>query len=84
MSEIGFGCGGNAGLMVRGSPQQQREVIERALELGINYFDQAPDYGDGLSETNLGRALKDLGAHPYITTKVEVRAEDLGDIDRKS
>lgn len=80
VSEIGFGCGGNAGLMVRGSPQQQREVIQRALELGINYFDQAPDYGDGLSETNLGQALKDLGAHPYITTKVEVRADNLGDI----
>ena len=73
VSEIGFGCGGNAGLMVRGTPVEQREAIHRALELGVNYFDQAPDYGDGLSETNLGRALKDLGAHPYITTKVEVR-----------
>ena len=80
VSEIGFGCGGNAGLMVWGTPQQQREVIQRALELGINYFDQAPDYGDGLSETNLGRVLQELGAHPYITTKVEVRADNLGDI----
>ena len=80
VSEIGFGCGGNAGLMVRGTPKQQREAIERALELGINYFDQAPDYGDGLSETNLGRALKKLGARPCITTKVEVRADDLDDI----
>ena len=80
LSEIGFGCGGNAGLMVRGSPEQQREAIQSALELGVNYFDQAPDYGDGLSETNLGRALKDLGVHPYITTKVEVRADNLGDI----
>ena len=66
--------------MVRGSPEKQREAIGRALELGVNYFDQAPDYGDGLSETNLGRALKDLGAHPYITTKVEVTADNLGDI----
>ena len=80
VSEIGFGCGGNAGLMVKGTPEQQREAIERALELGINYFDQAPDYGDGLSETNLGRVLKDLGSHPYITTKVEVRAENLSGI----
>ena len=80
VSEIGFGCGGNAGLMVRGTPAQQRGAIGRALELGVNYFDQAPDYGDGLSETNLGRALKDLGARPYITTKVEVRADNLGDI----
>ncbi len=80
VSEIGFGCGGNAGLMVKGTPEQQMEAISRALELGINYFDQAPDYGDGISETNLGRALKELGAQPYITSKVEVRAENLSDI----
>ena len=80
VSEIGFGCGGNAGLMVKGTPEQQRDAISRALDLGINYFDQAPDYGDGVSETNLGRALKDLGARPYLTSKVEVRAENLGDI----
>ena len=80
VSEIGFGCGGNAGLMVKGTPEQQREAISRALELGINYFDQAPDYGDGVSETNLGRVLKELGSRPYITTKVEVRADNLSDI----
>ena len=80
VSEVGFGCGGNAGLMVRGTAEQQREAIARALELGINYFDEAPDYGDGGSETNLGRALKDLGARPYITSKVEVRVDDLEDI----
>jgi len=51
VSEIGFGCGGNAGLLVKGTPEQQREAILRALELGINYFDEAPDYGDGVSET---------------------------------
>jgi aryl-alcohol dehydrogenase-like predicted oxidoreductase len=53
VSEIGFGCGGNAGLMVRGSPAEQRRVVERAVELGINYFDNAPDYGNGIAEENL-------------------------------
>jgi L-glyceraldehyde 3-phosphate reductase len=80
VSEIAFGGGGNAGLMVNGTPEQQVEAIERAIELGINYFDQAPDYGDGISESNLGRALKELRVRPYITTKVEVREADLGDI----
>ena len=80
ISEIGFGGGGNAGLMVRGSAEQQLDAIERAIELGINYFDQAPDYGDGVSETNLGRALRELGVRPYIGTKVEVRADNLSDI----
>ena len=80
VSEIGFGGGGNAGLMVRGTPKQQREAVARAIELGINYFDQAPDYGDRVSETNLGRLMKELSFRPYITTKVEVRAENLDDI----
>jgi aryl-alcohol dehydrogenase-like predicted oxidoreductase len=80
VSEIAFGGGGNAGLMVSGTPEQQLEAIDRAIELGINYFDQAPDYGDGISESNLGRALKQLGVRPYITTKVEVREPDLDDI----
>ncbi|MPZ16175.1 MAG: aldo/keto reductase, partial [Chloroflexi bacterium] len=80
VSEIGFGGGGNAGLMVRGSVEEQRDAIFRALDLGINYFDQAPDYGTGISETNLGRVLKDLGVRPYVTTKVEVREQNLDDI----
>ena len=80
LSEIGFGCGGNAGLMVKGTLEQQREAIQTALESGVNYFDEAPDYGDGVSETNLGQALKDLGVRPYITTKVEVRVDDLDDM----
>jgi aryl-alcohol dehydrogenase-like predicted oxidoreductase len=80
VSEIGFGCGGNAGLMVRGSPEEQRRVVTRAIELGINYFDNAPDYGNGVAEENLGRVLKELKLRPVITSKVEVRQADLGDI----
>jgi aryl-alcohol dehydrogenase-like predicted oxidoreductase len=80
VSEIGFGCGGNAGLMVRGSPEEQRRVVARAVELGINYFDNAPDYGNGAAEENLGRVLKELKIRPVITSKVEVRNANLGDI----
>ena len=85
VSEIGFGCGGNAGLMVRGSAAEQEAVVARALELGVTYFDNAPDYGDGIAETNLGRALKALGAGrglaaPVLNTKVEIRAENLADV----
>ncbi len=80
VSQIGFGCGGNAGLMVRGTAAEQEHVVGRALDVGITYFDNAPDYGDGLAEENLGRALQALGARPIITTKVEIRAENLGNI----
>lgn len=77
VSEIGFGTGDNAGLLVKGTPQQQLEVVERALELGINYFDTSPDYGKGLAETNIGKAMRALGFRPIIATKVEVMPNEL-------
>ncbi len=80
LSVIGFGCGGNAGLMVHGEFADQVRVVARALELGVNYFDNSPDYGDGRAEENLGRVLKDLKVRPLLNSKVEIRAENLADI----
>ncbi len=45
-------------------------VVERALELGINYFDTAPLYGKGRSEEVLGHALKGVDQPFYLATKV--------------
>ena len=45
-------------------------MVERALELGINYFDTAPLYGQGRSEKVLGHALKGVDAPYYLATKV--------------
>ena len=80
LSEIGFGCGGNAGLMVRGTRDEQIAVVARALELGINYFDNSPDYGNCIAEENLGAVLKELRVRPLLNSKVEIRAENLDDI----
>jgi aryl-alcohol dehydrogenase-like predicted oxidoreductase len=80
VSEIGFGCGPTAGLMVDGPPDRQRAVVSRALELGVDYFDTAPTYGDGASERNLGRHLRELGAVPAVATKVALTVADLDDI----
>jgi aryl-alcohol dehydrogenase-like predicted oxidoreductase len=85
VSEIGFGCGNTAGLLTGGGYEEQRQAIQRALELGINYFDTAPNYGErvyerGRSESNLGKLLKELGAHPVLGTKIELHAHDLADI----
>lgn len=80
ISEIAFGCGGNAGLMVRGARDEQIRAIARALELGVNYFDNSPDYGDCAAEINLGAALKALCARPMVNTKVEIRAADCIDV----
>lgn len=80
VSEIGFGCGNVGGLMIRGDHRQQVEAVARAMELGINYFDTAPSYGDGQSETNLGRVLKELSADVYVGTKFRVTTHEPGHI----
>src|SRR5258708_19617673 len=50
-----------------------RRLRERAVELGINFFDTADMYSAGVSEQILGRALKDFGPSRdklVIATKV--------------
>lgn len=68
---LGYGCGAVGGLMVRGEPAEQERAIGRAIELGIDYFDTAPMYGDGASERNLGRVLRSLG-HPDVRVGTKV------------
>ena len=45
-------------------------AIERALELGINYFDTAPGYGNGISEEIYGRALPAYRDRILLASKV--------------
>jgi aryl-alcohol dehydrogenase-like predicted oxidoreductase len=74
ISALGFGCGTAGGLMNKGDTREQREIVARALDAGITYFDTAPNYGNGLSETNLGRVIADLGIRDLVQigTKVDL------------
>jgi len=81
LSILGFGCGAVGGLMVRGSDADQDRAIGLALDAGINYFDTAVQYGNGVSETNLGRILgvrKPAGV--VVGTKVRVPPQNFGAI----
>src|ERR1700712_2367871 len=81
LSILGFGCGAVGGLMVRGSPADQDRAIGLALDAGINYFDTAVQYGNCVSETNLGRIMgprKSAGV--AVGTKVRVPAANFGAI----
>jgi len=81
VSALGFGCGSVGGLLVRGDHKDIAEAIAYAIESGINYFDTARSYGNGRSETNLGIALKELGTEVVIGTKVDLRTEEMDDIE---
>ena len=80
ISEIGFGCGNNAVLMVKASYDEQVKAVRHALDLGINFFDTAFAYGLGKSEENLGRILNELGVNPVISTKIRLDADALSNV----
>jgi L-galactose dehydrogenase/L-glyceraldehyde 3-phosphate reductase len=81
LSVLGFGCGAVGGLMVRGDHADQERTVSKALAAGVNYFDTAVQYGDGESETNLGRILQKLKqAHAVVGTKVRIPPNAYGRI----
>lgn len=82
VSVLGFGCGAIGGLLTKGNPREQRDAIASALGAGITYFDTAPLYGNGASETNLGRVFAELGGVPsgaVIGTKVRIDPTQVND-----
>ena len=83
VSTLGFGCGAVGGLMVKGDRKDMVQAVAYAIEHGITYFDTAAMYGNGLSETNLGQVLKELGAKDIIIgTKVSLTTEGLSNIEQ--
>ncbi|MCS7126202.1 MAG: aldo/keto reductase [Aigarchaeota archaeon] len=53
--------------------REAKNIVSRALELGINFFDTAMVYGVGLSENILGKALREIGIkrdEVVVSTKI--------------
>src|SRR3989338_4261783 len=78
VSLLGFGCGNVGGLLVRGTPAVRERAVARAVELGVNYFDTAPLYGDGRSEEHLGQVLRALRPAGYVRAQVRPAPAGLG------
>jgi aryl-alcohol dehydrogenase-like predicted oxidoreductase len=70
VTEIGYGMWGLAGWS--GSDDEETAAaLERAVELGCNFFDTAWAYGNGRSEQMLGRLVRDDPDNAsYVATKV--------------
>ncbi len=80
LSVVGFGCWAMGGLWwgddVRDADSEA--AVQRALDLGINWFDTAPLYGHGHADEVLVRALGDRKREVIIATKVGVRWDGEG------
>jgi aryl-alcohol dehydrogenase-like predicted oxidoreductase len=75
VSALSFGAatfgGGNEFFQAWGSTQdaEARRLVDICIEAGINLFDTADGYSDGLSEQILGRALEGRRDRVLISTK---------------
>jgi len=70
ISEIGYGMWGMGG-WTGSDDDESRRSLDRAVELGCNFFDTAYAYGMGRSEKLLGELLKrHQRAGLYVATKV--------------
>lgn len=70
-SALGFGSAPLGNLYRAISNEQARQTLHTAWEQGIRYFDTAPLYGFGLSETRLGAFVREQPRDAYLlSTKV--------------
>jgi myo-inositol catabolism protein IolS len=72
VSVIAMGSWALSGDMTWGDQSQADSVdaARAALDAGINFFDTAPGYGDGLSEQRLGQGLAGVRQRAVIATKI--------------
>ena len=74
-SILALGCG-NRLWMAYDVEERGVEAINLALELGITYMDTAQAYGDGKSETWVGKATQHRRKNVILATKTQARTAD--------
>jgi D-threo-aldose 1-dehydrogenase len=71
LTELGFGAAPIGNLYRAISEKEARKTLEAAWKAGIRYYDTAPLYGLGLSETRLNQFLRSKKRKDYvISTKI--------------
>ncbi|MEH2084596.1 MAG: aldo/keto reductase [Nostoc sp.] len=71
---FGLGGAGQTPLSWEGKESDAAAIIQRALQLGIRYFDTAPSYGP--SEDYLGKVLPSHRSKLFLASKTDQRDRD--------
>lgn len=75
VSTVSFGAWAIGGTWGEVDDKESLAALNRAVDLGVNFFDTADVYGDGRSERLLARLRKERGEEFHIATKAGRRLE---------
>lgn len=68
--------GGQATLEQKGTEDLSVKMINRAIDLGVNYIDTAASYGRGVSQKHIGLVMKTRRKEVWLSTKTHDRSYD--------
>jgi aryl-alcohol dehydrogenase-like predicted oxidoreductase len=71
-----FSLGGQATLERSGTHDESIAIINRAIDLGVNYIDTAAAYGRGISQTYIGEVMATRRNEVFLATKTHDRTRD--------
>ncbi|MGD8869537.1 MAG: aldo/keto reductase [Gemmatimonadales bacterium] len=71
-----FSLGGQATLEQSGTRDESLAIINRAIDLGVNYIDTAAAYGRGISQTYIGEVMAARRDEVFLATKTHDRTRD--------
>jgi len=74
VSILAFGCGSR--FLMYQDEDKALAVLNHALDLGIDYLDTAYAYGDGKSETRVGKVMAARRKEVWLATKIPDRTRD--------
>jgi predicted aldo/keto reductase-like oxidoreductase len=71
-----FSLGGQATLESEGTEEESVAIVNRAIDLGVNYIDTAAMYGGGISQKYIGLVMRDRRKEVFLATKTHRRSYD--------